>query len=82
MFHSSFLPLLLLADSFWGRFQRGTTVTLAQLFSTLPVRRQEFQRNVSREFGHAVRVVTAYCLACTGVRISCTNQLDKGYVPL
>ncbi|XP_042870177.1 mismatch repair endonuclease PMS2-like [Penaeus japonicus] len=58
--------------------QVGTTVTLQNLFSTLPVRHKEFQRNIKKEFGKMVQVLNSYCLISTGVRISCTNQSDKG----
>ncbi|GLB42573.1 putative DNA mismatch repair protein MutL [Lyophyllum shimeji] len=63
--------------------QRGTTVMLMNLFSPLPVRRKEFERNVKREFGKALALLNAYalgpcCTAGTGVRLTVTNQVDKG----
>ncbi|XP_064627462.1 mismatch repair endonuclease PMS2-like [Lineus longissimus] len=58
--------------------QQGTTVTVQNLFSTLPVRYKEFQRNLKKEFTKMVQVLTAYCLISTGVRITCTNQVGKG----
>ncbi|CAH2307137.1 mismatch repair endonuclease PMS2 [Pelobates cultripes] len=58
--------------------QQGTTVTIQQLFYTLPVRHKEFQRNVKKEFGKMVQVLQAYCIISTGVRINCTNQLGQG----
>ncbi|MEQ2165528.1 hypothetical protein GOODEAATRI_017782 [Goodea atripinnis] len=48
--------------------QPGTTVTLQQLFYTLPVRHKEFQRNIKK----------AYCIISTGVRITCSNQNGQG----
>ncbi|XP_014822368.1 PREDICTED: mismatch repair endonuclease PMS2 isoform X3 [Poecilia mexicana] len=48
--------------------QQGTTVTLQQLFYTLPVRHKEFQRNIKK----------AYCIVSTGVRITCSNQTGQG----
>ncbi|KAJ7187290.1 hypothetical protein C8R46DRAFT_1207248 [Mycena filopes] len=39
--------------------QRGTTITLTNLFSTLPVRRKEFERNAKREFGKALMLLNA-----------------------
>ncbi|RXN04558.1 mismatch repair endonuclease PMS2 [Labeo rohita] len=48
--------------------QHGTTVTLQKLFSTLPVRHKEFQRNIKK----------SYCIISTGVRITCTNQMGQG----
>ena len=59
-------------------FQPGTTVHLQQLFSTLPVRHKEFQRNIKKEFARMVTVLNAYCIISTRVRISCTNQVGKG----
>ena len=56
----------------------GTTVSLQNLFSTLPVRHREFLRNIKREFSKLVHVLQGYCLASTGVRITCSNQVEKG----
>ncbi|XP_056017837.1 mismatch repair endonuclease PMS2-like isoform X2 [Ostrea edulis] len=58
--------------------QSGTTVLLQNLFSTLPVRHKEFQRNVKKEFNKMVQVLNYYCIISTGVRITCTNQPKKG----
>ncbi|KAJ6550886.1 DNA mismatch repair protein [Mycena vulgaris] len=62
--------------------QRGTTITLTNLFSTLPVRRKEFERNAKREFGKALTLLNAYalgpCSSRTGVRLTVSNQADKG----
>ncbi|XP_050526436.1 mismatch repair endonuclease PMS2 isoform X2 [Daktulosphaira vitifoliae] len=54
--------------------QVGTTVTLLNLFSTLPVRHKEFQRNLKKEFGKMIQVITGYCLVATSVKILCSNQ--------
>ena len=67
--------------------QRGTTVQLTNLFATLPVRRRELQRNIKREFGKALGLLNAYALGpCAGldgsgrgVRLTVSNQLEKGY---
>ena len=56
----------------------GTTVSLQNLFSTLPVRHREFLRNIRREFTKLVHVLQGYCLISTGVRITCSNQAEKG----
>ncbi|XP_078365441.1 mismatch repair endonuclease PMS2-like isoform X2 [Oculina patagonica] len=56
----------------------GTTVSLQNLFSTLPVRHREFLRNIKREFSKLVHVLQGYCLVSTGVRIACSNQVEKG----
>jgi DNA mismatch repair protein PMS2 len=42
--------------------QKGTTVTLANLFAPLPVRRKEFERHAKREYGKALNLLTAYAL--------------------
>ncbi|CAI9173303.1 unnamed protein product [Rangifer tarandus platyrhynchus] len=57
---------------------RGTTVSVQQLFYTLPVRHKEFQRNIKKEFAKMVQVLQAYCIISAGVRISCTNQVGQG----
>ncbi|XP_050425416.1 mismatch repair endonuclease PMS2 [Adelges cooleyi] len=54
--------------------QVGTAVTLTNLFSTLPVRYKEFHRNLKKEFGKMIQVVTGYCLVATQVKILCSNQ--------
>ncbi|KAM8962169.1 mismatch repair endonuclease PMS2 [Pelodytes ibericus] len=58
--------------------QQGTTVTVQQLFYTLPVRHKEFHRNTKKEFGKMVQVLQAYCIISTSVRINCTNQVGQG----
>lgn len=58
--------------------QIGTTVTLTNLFSTLPVRHKEFQRNIKKEFVKLVHVLNGYCLISSSVRINCTNLIGKG----
>uniref|UniRef100_A0A182WLI7 MutL C-terminal dimerisation domain-containing protein n=1 Tax=Anopheles minimus TaxID=112268 RepID=A0A182WLI7_9DIPT len=56
----------------------GTTITLTNLFATLPVRKKEFQRNIKREFLRMCQILQAYCLVSVGVRIICTNETVKG----
>lgn len=46
----------------------GTTVTLANIFSTLPVRRKEFLKNLKREFSKMCQLLYAYCLVCVNVK--------------
>uniref|UniRef100_H3ALW2 Mismatch repair endonuclease PMS2 n=1 Tax=Latimeria chalumnae TaxID=7897 RepID=H3ALW2_LATCH len=58
--------------------RQGTTVSIQQLFSTLPVRHKEFQRNIKRDYGKMVQVLQAYCIISTGIRINCTNQVGQG----
>ncbi|KAL4826895.1 hypothetical protein H8958_012423 [Nasalis larvatus] len=57
---------------------RGTTVSVQQLFATLPVRHKEFQRNIKKEYAKMVQVLQAYCIISAGIRVSCTNQLGQG----
>ncbi|XP_039735717.1 mismatch repair endonuclease PMS2 isoform X2 [Pteropus medius] len=57
---------------------RGTTVSVQQLFYTLPVRHKEFQRNIKKEYARMVQVFHAYCIISVGVRVSCTNQVAQG----
>uniref|UniRef100_A0A2K5DWE0 PMS1 homolog 2, mismatch repair system component n=1 Tax=Aotus nancymaae TaxID=37293 RepID=A0A2K5DWE0_AOTNA len=57
---------------------RGTTVSVQQLFYTLPVRHKEFQRNIKKEYARMVQVLHAYCIISAGIRVSCTNQLGQG----
>ncbi|XP_065308717.1 mismatch repair endonuclease PMS2 isoform X1 [Dermacentor albipictus] len=57
---------------------RGTTVSLHNLFTTLPVRHREFVANLKREFGKMVTLLTGYCLVVTKVNISCVNFTEGG----
>ncbi|KAJ3662971.1 hypothetical protein Zmor_007285 [Zophobas morio] len=61
-----------------GAREQGTTVTLENLFSTLPVRRKEFVKNLKREFNKMCQLLYAYCLVSKGVKFSCTNTTSKG----
>ena len=60
---------------------RGTTVCVANLFKTLPVRRRELERNIKREYAKVLGLLQAYSTVCVGVKFSVSNQLAKGYVP-
>ncbi|XP_032182950.1 mismatch repair endonuclease PMS2 [Mustela erminea] len=57
---------------------RGTTVSVQQLFHTLPVRHKEFQRNIKKEYAKMVQVLHAYCIISAGIRVSCSNQVGPG----
>jgi DNA mismatch repair protein PMS2 len=52
----------------------GTTITLENLFYTIPVRRKEFKNKAMQEFRKMVQIIQAYCLVNEKVRIKCTNQ--------
>ncbi|XP_045451026.1 mismatch repair endonuclease PMS2 [Melitaea cinxia] len=56
--------------------QIGTTVTLTNLFCSLPVRKKEFHKNAKREFNKMTNLLYAYCLVSVGVKITCTNQVS------
>ncbi|XP_068161340.1 mismatch repair endonuclease PMS2 [Antennarius striatus] len=58
--------------------QQGSTVSLQQLFYTLPVRHKEFQRNIKKEYAKMIHVLQSYCIISTGVRITCSNQNGQG----
>lgn len=49
--------------------QIGTTVTLRNLFSTLPVRQKEFHRNFKRDFNKMIQILYAYCLVCENIKL-------------
>uniref|UniRef100_A0A673AM33 Mismatch repair endonuclease PMS2 n=1 Tax=Sphaeramia orbicularis TaxID=375764 RepID=A0A673AM33_9TELE len=57
---------------------QGTTVSLQQLFSTLPVRHKEFQRNIKKEYAKMLHILQSYCIISVGVRITCSNQNGQG----
>lgn len=48
--------------------EQGTTVTLSNLFATLPVRRKEFMKHLKREFGKLCQMLYAYCLVSKGIK--------------
>lgn len=58
--------------------QTGTTITMSNLFATLPVRKREFTKNIRKEFTRMCQMMQGYCLVARGVRIICTNQTKKG----
>lgn len=55
--------------------EQGTTVKLEKLFSTLPVRRKEFLKNLKREFNKMCQLLYAYCLVSKGIKwvLGCHN---------
>lgn len=58
--------------------QTGTTVTLTDLFGSLPVRKREFHKNIQKEFNKTCEIIQAYGLIAYGKRIFLTNQTAKG----
>lgn len=57
---------------------KGTTIIIEDLFSTLPVRRKELEKNIKREYGKAINLLHAYACISVGVRYSVSNQVQKG----
>ena len=55
----------------------GTTVSVTDLFYTLPVRHKEFQRNFKKDFVKLCHVIYAYTLVNSQVRFTCTNVVGK-----
>ena len=58
--------------------QRGTTVAVETIFKNLPVRRQELEKNIKREYGKALVLLQAYACVTTTARISVSNTIGKG----
>lgn len=60
--------------------ETGTTIYVRNIFKTLPVRAKQFQKNLKKEYTHAIQVLYSYCLVCTNVKITCSNSLaGKSY---
>lgn len=57
--------------------QTGTTVTLSNLFASLPVRRREFTRNIQKEFAKMCQIIQGYGLISYGKRIILSNHTAK-----
>jgi DNA mismatch repair protein PMS2 len=57
--------------------QRGTTSSAVNLFSTLPVRRRELEKNIKRELAKVVTLLNEYACISTGVRFNVKNTDAK-----
>ena len=57
--------------------EKGTTVSVSQLFYSLPVRHKEFQRNIKKEFAKLSLILQAYGIISSGIRFNCINYSDK-----
>ncbi|KAK9895469.1 DNA mismatch repair protein MutL [Cystobasidium minutum MCA 4210] len=66
----------LLASSSKAARSRGTTVNVANLFSGMPVRKKEFDKNNKKHFGAAQTLLQAYGLISVGKRITLSNQQE------
>ena len=58
--------------------QRGTTVSVENLFKNLPVRRRELERNIKREWGKVISLLNQYACVQTGVKFTVSQQPSKG----
>ncbi|KAF3482814.1 uncharacterized protein GIQ15_02138 [Arthroderma uncinatum] len=58
--------------------QKGTTISVENLFKPLPVRRRELEKNIKREYGKVLALLHAYACISTGVRFNVKNQMSKG----
>lgn len=58
--------------------QKGTTVIVENLFNNLPVRRQELQRNIKREWNRVIGHLGQYACIQTGIKFSVSQQAGKG----
>jgi DNA mismatch repair protein PMS2 len=58
--------------------QKGTTVTVEDIFRNLPVRRRELEKNIKREYGKVIGLLHAYACISTNVRLVVSNTPTKG----
>ncbi|KAF2668685.1 DNA mismatch repair protein MutL [Microthyrium microscopicum] len=58
--------------------QKGTTVTVENIFKNLPVRRKELERNIKREYQKVLNLLNAYACISTDVRFIVSNSPTKG----
>lgn len=53
--------------------KKGTTVTVSEIFSGMPVRQKNFVKNAKREYSKALSLLMAYLLAYTEIRFTVFN---------
>ncbi|KAK2067783.1 hypothetical protein P8C59_001492 [Phyllachora maydis] len=58
--------------------QKGTTVYVENLFRNLPVRRRELERNIKREWGKVISLLSQYACIQTGIKFTVSQQPNKG----
>ncbi|KAI2635050.1 DNA mismatch repair protein MutL [Xylaria nigripes] len=58
--------------------QKGTTVSVHDLFHNLPVRRRELERNIKREWNKVLVILNQYACIQTGLKFSVSQQPNKG----
>nr|XP_033330669.1 mismatch repair endonuclease PMS2-like [Megalopta genalis] len=54
----------------------GTTVHVKDIFKCLPVRAKELQKNLKKEYTHAIQLLYSYCLVSTETKVTCTNLVS------
>jgi DNA mismatch repair protein PMS2 len=57
---------------------KGTTVSIEEIFKTLPVRRRELEKNIRREYQKVLNLLNAYACISVGARFIVSNSLSKG----
>ncbi|KAG7398789.1 ATP-binding mismatch repair protein [Phytophthora boehmeriae] len=55
----------------------GTTVTVEELFKPLAVRHKDFHRNVKKHYAKLLKVLQAYAVSCSNVKICVFNITGK-----
>src|SRR6195952_2259986 len=58
--------------------QKGTMISVENLFNNLPVRRRELERNIKREWIRVTGVLGQYACIQTGIKFSVSQQAGKG----
>lgn len=58
--------------------QKGTCISVENLFINLPVRRRELEKNIKREYGKVLGVLQSYACISTQAKISVSNVMAKG----
>lgn len=58
--------------------QKGTTVSVENLFQNLPVRRRELERNIKREWGKVIGLLNQYACIQSGVKFTVSQTPNKG----
>lgn len=58
--------------------QKGTTVSVDNIFHNLPVRRRELERNIKREWHKVISLLNQYACIQTNLKFSVSQQPTKG----
>ncbi|KAL4465170.1 hypothetical protein ABPG72_019324 [Tetrahymena utriculariae] len=57
--------------------ERGTTISLTDLFGNIPVRKQEFNKNIISQYNKLVNMITEYAIISVNCQICLINQSSK-----